>query len=57
VTKKKLAETVIFGGQLTTIVGAGGGNALCTFGGANAMVVEGCEGACTAPVPAGYTVA
>jgi hypothetical protein len=36
------------------LVTAGGG--VCTFKGTNAMVVEG-VGPCTAPVPAGYTVA
>lgn len=54
--KKKIAETIIFGGHLTTIAGEGG-SAVCTYMGANAMVIDGCEGACTAPVPAGYTVA
>lgn len=51
ITKKKIAETVIFGGMLKTIE-----NGECTFEGTNKMVVENC-GTCTAPVPAGYTVA
>ena len=49
--KKKLAETVIFGGQLTTVAGGA-----CTFKGVNAMVV-GHHGPVTAPVEAGFTVA
>jgi methionine--tRNA ligase beta chain len=51
ITKKKIAETVIFGGQLKTIE-----NGECTFNGVNRMMIENC-GPCTAPVPAGYTVA
>ena len=56
VTKKKMAETIIFGGMLTTVAGEGEGSAVCSYQGTNAMVIDGC-GKCTAPVPAGYTVA
>ena len=56
VQKRKVAENIIFGGQLTTVAPKEGGDAVCSFKGAHAMVVEGC-GPCSAPVPAGYMVA
>jgi hypothetical protein len=55
IAKKKIAETVIFGGQLTTISGEAH-LAHCTFMGENKMQVEGI-GYCSAPVPAGFNVA
>jgi len=60
IMKKKVAEAVIFGGQLTTAASlngsSGGAVTTCTFQGVHAMVVEGI-GECTAPVPAGFVVA
>jgi hypothetical protein len=51
VTKKKIAETVIFGGMLKTVEGG-----VCTYEGKNKMIIENC-GHCSAPVPTGYNVA
>jgi len=57
--KKKIPDTVVFGGQLVTVMK--GGVTVGAFKGENAMVVASCHGSgkghVTAPVPAGYTVA
>jgi len=55
ITKKKIAEKIIFGGQLYTITKDGDDSSFCTFNGVNKMQVEGCD-YCTAPVPEKYIV-
>ena len=50
IEKKKVAKTIIFGGQLKTIEGG-----VCTYQGTAKMLLKG--GPVTAPVAAGFTVA
>ena len=50
IEKKKIAKTIIFGGQLQTIDGG-----VCTYQGKIKMLLRG--GPVTAPVPAGFAVA